>query len=763
MKNIKLFNKILLSIGIIFIILILILFILGNIERVGYLSDISINADDTLELNNIDIENTKKLFSTGDKLDYSSLTNYIFTNSNISKYSYNFRISYYSKIFRNSDIYGVYADTNKIIQDNNFIKEIKFDYKGSPFGILVSSKIIGQEKIDNIQYSLRLKFFNLFMYLTLFYIFIILLYVFRKFLLNIFHYIFLVLKKYKKLLLIYFMIYMLLIVSLFILGRINREGYLSDISINADDTLKLNNVDVENTKKLFYSDDKLDYSSLTNYIFTNSNISKYSYNFRIKYYSKIFRNSDIYGVYLDTGSLPDYMSNVKFHEKGSPFGILSSNKKILENVDNVQYSLKPKFGFLFIILALFIVSIIFIEFFIKFYNVYKTINYQYKYSFILIIFLCFLIMPNIIYNLFYDKFDHNNYDNRVLDQKPNLSFYNLSEYPNLYDKYFNDYIPFRNELIQLKNIIDIRIFKNIISDKVILGKEKWLFLKTSKLIDNYIGLDEYYFSNKELEELKDNLLYIRDKLKDNNMDFVFMICPNKEFIYTNYMPNYLKRNREMNFTEEIVKYIKENTDIKIFYPKDELIKYKDKYQLYYKYDHHWNALGAYIGYKGLIEYLNLDIKLEELSNLNILSFNSDYRTKKPYYYSETANIIGLSHSKYFMDDNIFVISNYISTNTNIMINNFVEWWEKSFYFTNQYPYTSKNIYFIRDSMVHEMLDYVIQDFVMTSCISYNNFDEIIDVRNNYTNIVIWETIEYVLKDRILNIIPKYKIEDTNKN
>ena len=64
-------------------------------------------------------------------------------------------------------------------------------------------------------------------------------------------------------------------------------------------------------------------------------------------------------------------------------------------------------------------------------------------------------MPNIIYNLFYDKFDHNNYDNRVLDQKPNLSFYNLSEYPNLYDKYFNDYIPFRNELIQLKNVVDI--------------------------------------------------------------------------------------------------------------------------------------------------------------------------------------------------------------------------------------------------------------------------------------------------------------------
>lgn len=570
-------------------------------------------------------------------------------------------------------------------------------------------------------------------------------------------------KLFNKILLSIGIIFIILILILFILGNIERVGYLSDFYINTDDTLELNNIGIETTKKLFSPDDKLDYSLLTNYIFTNSNISKYSYNFRISYYSKVFRNSDIYGVYLNTNNLPNYIFNVKFQEKGSPFGILISNKEISENIDNIKYHLKLKLTFLFVILVLFIVSIIFIELFIKFFNLYKRINYKYKYSFVLIIFLCFLIMPNIIYFLFGSHFDKTNYENRLKADRPILSINDLVNYPVQYEKYFNDYIPFRNELIQLKNIIDIRIFKNIISDKVILGKEKWLFLKTSKLIDNYIGLDEYYFSNKELEELKDNLLYIRDKLKDNNMDFVFMICPNKEFIYTNYMPNYLKRNREMNFTEEIVKYIKENTDIKIFYPKDELIKYKDKYQLYYKYDHHWNALGAYIGYKGLIEYLNLDIKLEELSNLNILSFNSDYRTKKPYYYSETANIIGLSHSKYFMDDNIFVISNYISTNTNIMINNFVEWWEKSFYFTNQYPYTSKNIYFIRDSMVHEMLDYVIQDFVMTSCISYNNFDEIIDVRNNYTNIVIWETIEYVLKDRILNIIPKYKIEDTNKN
>ena len=143
MKNIKLFNKILLSIGIIFIILTSILFLLGRINREGYLSKLSIKVDATLQLNNIDIETTKEMFSSDDKLDYSLLTNYIFTNSNISKYSYDFRISYYSKVFKNSDIYGVYLNTNSL---PDYVSDVQFKEKGSPFGILVSSEIIKQEK-----------------------------------------------------------------------------------------------------------------------------------------------------------------------------------------------------------------------------------------------------------------------------------------------------------------------------------------------------------------------------------------------------------------------------------------------------------------------------------------------------------------------------------------------------------------------------------------------------------------------------------------
>ena len=142
------------------IISIITLSILGKQQRVGYLAEFKFtdkNIDKTLRLNNINIESTKKLFTIDDKLDRDSLTNYIFTNKNITKYSDNFRIKYYDKIFRNSDIYGVYIDSKKIISDKDFINNIKTEYEGSPFGTLESTKNIENQEINNVIYTLKIK------------------------------------------------------------------------------------------------------------------------------------------------------------------------------------------------------------------------------------------------------------------------------------------------------------------------------------------------------------------------------------------------------------------------------------------------------------------------------------------------------------------------------------------------------------------------------------------------------------------------------
>ena len=128
--------KILKSYNVFFIILTVVfiaLLFLGNIERKGYLGDFQ-----KLEEENI---------------------------------SYHFRLYSYSKIFRNSDIYGIKVDTNKL--NNDSIIDIKFDYEGSPFGIIILNDYI--ENIDKIEvyYKLFVKKHIINLFIILFILFIL--------------------------------------------------------------------------------------------------------------------------------------------------------------------------------------------------------------------------------------------------------------------------------------------------------------------------------------------------------------------------------------------------------------------------------------------------------------------------------------------------------------------------------------------------------------------------------------------------------------
>lgn len=174
MKDNKLFLKIYVLLLIIFSIAIIVLSILGKKTRVGYLGDFKF--DDfhiirTLELNNLSHIKDQFIDVEGE-LDKESIKNYIFTNESIINYSYGFKVQYYDKVFRHSDIYGVYIDTNKILEDNGFIKEISTDGNGSPFGNLISSKKIDFDKIDNVYYTLSIRKMIIIYYV---YIFIIIL------------------------------------------------------------------------------------------------------------------------------------------------------------------------------------------------------------------------------------------------------------------------------------------------------------------------------------------------------------------------------------------------------------------------------------------------------------------------------------------------------------------------------------------------------------------------------------------------------------
>ena len=142
------------------------------------------------------------------------------------------------------------------------------------------------------------------------------------------------------------------LIVLQILGSKKRIGYLTDFNLNIERTLSLNNL--TNIDKNFTIDGELDEESIKNYLLTNESVTNYVYQFRIRYYDKVFRNNDIYGVYPDLSNLPDYMENAEMERVGSPYGNFIYDKKFveIEKIDNINYTLKLKYYLVFIVIIM---------------------------------------------------------------------------------------------------------------------------------------------------------------------------------------------------------------------------------------------------------------------------------------------------------------------------------------------------------------------------------------------------------------------------
>ena len=139
------------------------------------------------------------------------------------------------------------------------------------------------------------------------------------------------------------------LIVLQILGYKKRIGYLTDFKLNVSKTLELNNLENINNE--------LDEEDLKNFILNNENITNYIYHFRIRYYDKVFRNNDIYGVYPDLSNLPDYMENAEMEKGGSPYGNFISDRKTIEEekIDNINYTLKLKYSVFFLLPLYFLI------------------------------------------------------------------------------------------------------------------------------------------------------------------------------------------------------------------------------------------------------------------------------------------------------------------------------------------------------------------------------------------------------------------------
>lgn len=196
-----------------------------------------------------------------------------------------------------------------------------------------------------------------------------------------------------------------------------------------------------------------------------------------------------------------------------------------------------------------------------------------------------------------------------------ISGKNISEISKIIEDEFSDHIYKKSSLAKKDALMTYLLTGEISSSQVKEGDDGWLFY-LSESDGNPLGIYEGSFrlSDDELEAIRTSVSQTADYLEEKNIEFGLLVIPDKETIYSEYVPKKYQK-ADATSTEQIDEVLK-SLDINYAYLKEMLLANKNAdYPLYYKTDTHWNKIGGYLGAKAALEMF--DIKLPELSELTI--------------------------------------------------------------------------------------------------------------------------------------------------
>jgi len=252
------------------------------------------------------------------------------------------------------------------------------------------------------------------------------------------------------------------------------------------------------------------------------------------------------------------------------------------------------------------------------------------------------------------------------------TIFRMSDISGSYNRFYKFYRKnffYRYSIVHLNNLTKVKVFGVSPVDEVILGKDPWMFY--SKENDNNIDAIDYYrgvtlFTTDDLRAWKKKIEFRYYWLKKRGIRYVFMVVPNKSTIYSEFLPEFVRKSNNKSRLDQLINYLKNtNSPVKILDLRKRFLKEKLKFKIYKITDSHWSDIGAFFGYKVL---------MDRLKEYNINSFSvslKDYsvEVKKMYLGGDLAKILLLQNE--CREDKTFLTpkSKNILIDENLKINN----------------------------------------------------------------------------------------------
>jgi hypothetical protein len=166
--------------------------------------------------------------------------------------------------------------------------------------------------------------------------------------------------------------------------------------------------------------------------------------------------------------------------------------------------------------------------------------------------------------------------------------------------YPNDFIG-RDYMVSGINNFRYFIMKDRVYEQMITDTMGWFMLADQPSMDDYQRAN--LFTVNELEIVRNKLSNLCTFTTKNGIDLIFIVPPNKNTIYPEYMPAEITIMNKQSRLDQVVEIWEETDRCKMLDLRDELIEAKSSTQVYYSTDTHWNDSGVFIAHQALIKML----------------------------------------------------------------------------------------------------------------------------------------------------------------
>lgn len=211
------------------------------------------------------------------------------------------------------------------------------------------------------------------------------------------------------------------------------------------------------------------------------------------------------------------------------------------------------------------------------------------------------------------KIDQSLTENRFIKGYEKLS---LPQRASLYFKNFDRQFWGREYLVKFYiNIKKDFLCISPLPEKVIIGKEGWLYLSDYGAIDDYRNARPFEY--QQLDSIQQNLRKLGMQLNLRGIILFVVVVPDKHTIYPEFLPDNIKKVRSKSRLQQLSNHLTHERSFRFINLSDTLLAAKRSGLLYFKQESHWNDWGTFVGYQKILKHIKSDFP-----GIKVLSLDS---------------------------------------------------------------------------------------------------------------------------------------------